>query len=108
MIPIHSWNKRAHFKDETGITSITIINAPNQQVPYNIKKKIKNRSPKKSHDAVCGKWYQCIDETSIKNMWKNAIEKLAKSKNSSFHLRWKENLVKHRKVSKYDETDFSS
>ena len=46
MIPIHSWNKRAHFKDETGITSITIINAPNQQVPYNIKKKIKNRSPK--------------------------------------------------------------
>ena len=46
MLPIHSWNKRAHFKDKTSITIVTIINAPNQQVAYNIKKKIKNWSPK--------------------------------------------------------------
>ena len=52
MIPIHSWNKRAHFKDKTSITIVTIINAPNQQVAYNIKKKNKKLKSKKSHDAV--------------------------------------------------------
>ena len=85
---------RAHFKDETCITT---INQPNEQVPFKIKNKEK-WTPKESRHTVSAYIYIYIDlvENDI-----NALMKQTTKKQKS-NLKYKENIAMEQLAKKKD------